>query len=365
MTRTAATPAATARHGGTPFGVLPTGDTVHRFTLANGDVTMRVLDYGGIVQSLETPDRQGIRQDVVLGFDDLEGYLHRSPYFGALIGRYGNRIATGRFTLDGTTHTLAANNGPHALHGGLTGFDKVRWQVLDATDRSLVLRHVSRDGDEGYPGTLTATVTYTLTADNRWVIDYEATTDRATPVNLTQHTYWNLRGHGAEPVLQHELQLVADAFTPVDATLIPTGVLQPVAGTPFDFRTPQPIGARIDAAHEQLRHGSGYDHNFVLAGPRDAAGVRFAAQVREPATGRTLAMSTTEPGVQFYVGNFLDGRITGKGGAVYARHSAFCLEAQHFPDSPNQPAFPSTILRPGERRTSRTEYAFGVDTQQP
>jgi aldose 1-epimerase len=362
VTSTAAT---TARHGGTPFGVLPTGDTVHVFTLANGDVTMRVLDYGGIVQSLETPDRHGTRQDVVLGFDDLDGYLRRSPYFGALIGRYGNRIAKGQFTLDGTVYTLAANNGPNALHGGLTGFDKVRWQVLQATDSSLVLRHVSRDGDEGYPGTLTATVTYTLTADNRWVIDYEATTDKATPVNLTQHTYWNLRGNGEEPVLEHELQLAADAFTPVDSTLIPTGVLQPVAGTPFDFRTPQPIGARIDAADEQLRYGGGYDHNFVLTGAGDAAGLRLVAQVREPVSGRTLAMSTTEPGVQFYSGNFLDGSVTGKRGAVYARRSGFCLETQHFPDSPNQPAFPSTILRPGERRTSRTVYAFGVNTQRP
>jgi len=365
VTCTAATPAATARHGGTPFGVLPSGDTVHVFTLANGDVTMRVLDYGGIVQSLETPDRQGTRQDVVLGFDDLEGYLRRSPYFGALIGRYGNRIAKGRFTLDGTVYTLAANSGPHALHGGLTGFDKVRWQVLQATDSSLVLRHVSRDGDEGYPGTLTATVTYTLTADHRWVIDYEATTDTATPVNLTQHTYWNLRGHGADPVQEHELQLAANAFTPVDSTLIPTGVLQPVAGTPFDFRTSQPIGARIDADDEQLRYGGGYDHNLVVSGPGDAAGLRRVAQVREPVSGRTLTMSTTEPGVQFYTGNVLDGSVTGKRGVAYVRRSGFCLEAQHFPDSPNQPAFPSTILRPGERRTSRTVYAFGVDAQRP
>lgn len=346
--------------GGAPFGVLPNGDSVHLYTLRNGDVTMRVMDYGGIVQSLETPDRTGTRGDIVLGYDSLQGYLESSPYFGALIGRYGNRIANGRFTLDGATYTLATNNGPNALHGGVVGFDKVRWEVQAASDTSLVLRHVSTDGNEGYPGTLTSTVTYTLTADNRWIIDYEATTDKATPVNLTQHTYWNLSGNGAQPILQHNLQLFAEQFTPVDTTLIPTGALQAVAGTPFDFRTPIAIGARINAADTQLRYGGGYDHNFVLGGARDSAGLVHAAQVVEPVTGRTLDVHTTEPGIQFYSGNFLDGSITGKRREVHARRTGFCLETQHFPDSPNQAAFPSTILRPGTTLTSRTVYVFGV-----
>jgi len=345
---------------GEPFGVLPNGDSVRVFTLRNGDVTMRVTDYGGIVLSLETPDRTGTRGDIVLGHDDLDGYLTSSPYFGALIGRYGNRIAAGRFTLGDSTYTLATNNGPNALHGGTAGFDKVRWAVMLATDTSLTLRHVSRDGDEGYPGTLTATVTYALTPDNRWVIEYEARTDQPTPVNLTQHSYWNLSGNASVPVLDHALTIHAASYTPVDRTLIPTGVLAPVRGTPFDFQRPALIGARIADDHEQLRHGAGYDHNFVLTGARDAGGLVHAAHVSEPTSGRTLDVYTTEPGVQFYSGNFLDGTITGKRGAVYARRTGFCLETQHFPDSPNHPAFPSTILHPGTTLTSRTEYRFGV-----
>ncbi len=345
---------------GEPFGVLPNGDSVQVFTLRNGDVSMRVTDYGGIVLSLETPDLTGARGDIVLGFDHLDGYVRSSPYFGALIGRYGNRIAKGRFTLGDSTYALATNNGPNALHGGTVGFDKVRWNVVLATDSSLTLRHVSRDGDEGYPGTLTATVTYTLTPDNRWVIDYEATTDKPTPVNLTQHTYWNLSGNGAQPVLDHALTVHAATYTPVDGTLIPTGVLAPVRGTPFDFQRAVPIGARIEADDEQLRRGGGYDHNFVLTGARDGAGLVHAAHVVEPASGRTLDVYTTEPGVQFYSGNFLDGTITGKRGAVYTKRTGFCLETQHYPDSPNHPAFPSTILQPGTKMTSRTIYAFGV-----
>lgn len=356
----AVTTANVVRAGGAPFGVLPNGDSVHLYTLRNGDVTMRVMDYGGIVQSLETPDRAGTRGDIVLGYDSLQGYLESSPYFGALIGRYGNRIANGRFTLDGATYTLATNNGPNALHGGVVGFDKVRWEVQAASDTSLVLRHVSMDGNEGYPGTLTSTVTYTLTADNRWIIDYEATTDKATPVNLTQHTYWNLGGNGAQPILQHNLQLFAEQFTPVDTTLIPTGALQAVAATPFDFRTPNAIGARINDTDTQLRYGGGYDHNFVLGGARDSAGLVHAAQVVEPVTGRTLDVHTTEPGIQFYSGNFLDGTITGKRREVHAHRTGFCLETQHFPDSPNQAAFPTTVLRPGTTLTSRTVYTFGV-----
>lgn len=358
VTSAEATDAVSVR--GAPFGVLPNGDSVHVYTLRNGDVSMRVMDYGGIVLSLETPDRAGKRGDIVLGYDSLPGYLESSPYFGALIGRYGNRIAKGRFSLDGATYSLATNNGPNALHGGVTGFDKVRWDVQAASDTSLVLRHVSKDGDEGYPGTLTSTVAYTLTADNRWVIDYQATTDKATPVNLTQHTYWNLSGTGAQPILQHDVQLFAEQFTPVDTTLIPTGTLQAVAGTPFDFRTPYAIGARINANDTQLRYGGGYDHNFVLGGVRDSAGLVHAAQVIEPVSGRTLDVHTTEPGIQFYSGNFLDGTITGKRGEVYAQRTGFCLETQHYPDSPNQAAFPTTVLRPGSTLTSRTVYSFGV-----
>lgn len=354
------TSSASAVQTGEPFGVLPSGDSVSVFTLRNGDLTMRVMDYGGTVLSLETPDARGTRGDIVLGHDNLDGYLKSSPYFGALIGRYGNRIAKGTFSVDGERYTLVTNNGPNSLHGGTTGFDKVRWNVVVATDTSLTLRYVSRNGEEGYPGTLTSTVTYTLTDDNRWVIDYEAATDKATPVNLTQHTYWNLSGNGAQPILGHELLLAANEITPVDSTLIPTGGLQPVAGTPFDFRTATAIGTRIGANDTQLRFGGGYDHNFVLSGQRDSAGLAHAARVVEPTSGRTLDVYTTEPGIQFYSGNFLDGTITGKRGAVYAQRTGFCLETQHYPDSPNQPAFPSTILEPGKTLRSRTIYSFGV-----
>lgn len=330
------------------------------YTLRNGEMVMRVTDYGGIVLSLHTPDRLGTPGDVVLGFDRVEDYRTQSPYFGALIGRYANRIARGRFTLGDATYALDTNHAPNALHGGTVGFDKVRWTVVQATDTRLVLRYVSRDGEEGYPGTLTTTVTYTLTSDNRWVIDYEASTDKATPVNLTQHTYWNLSANGAQSVLDHVLTLHAATYTPVDSTLIPTGVLAPVRGTPFDFQRGTPIGARIAADHEQLRYGGGYDHNFVLTGARDANGLTHAAHVAEPLSGRTLDVFTTEPGVQFYSGNFLDDTVIGKRGAVYTNHTGFCLETQHFPDSPNQVAFPSTVLQPGATLTSRTIYAFGV-----
>jgi len=357
---TEATMSGSTGTAGEPFGVLPNGDAVRVFTLRNGDVAMRVTDYGGIVLSVETPDRTGTPGDIVLGHDDLDRYLTSSPYFGALIGRYGNRIAEGRFTLGDTVYALARNHGPHALHGGTVGFDQVRWRVMRATDTSLVLRHVSRDGDQGYPGTLTATVTYTLTPDNRWAIEYEARTDQPTPVNLTQHNYWNLGGNASASVLDHVLTIQAATYTPVDRTLIPLGVLAPVRGTPFDFQRPARIGARIADDHQQLRHGGGYDHNFVLTGTRDERGLVHAAHVSEPTSGRTLDVYTTEPGVQFYSGNALDGHITGKRGAVYAQHAGFCLETQHFPDSPNHPAFPSTILHPGTTLTSRTEYRFGV-----
>ena len=345
-----------------PIGVLPTGDTVTAYTLTNANrVALRVMTYGGIVMSLRTPDRDGALDDIVLGYDDLAGYLKSTPYFGAIVGRYANRIARGQFALDGVTHRLAANNGVNSLHGGLKGFDKVLWKAapFDSLDRlGLVLTYISPDGDEGYPGTLSVTVTYTLTDRNEFIIDYHATTDTATPVNLTQHTYWNLAGEGSGTVLDQQVAIDADAFTPVDTTLIPTGVLQPVNGTAFDLRTPMAIGARIDEPDVQLKTAGGYDHNFVLR--RSAEGMVHAARVVDSKSGRTLDVTTTEPGLQFYSGNFLDGTIAGKQGHVYGFRNGFCLETQHFPDSPNQSSFPSTILRPGATYMSRTVFTFGV-----
>ena len=345
-----------------PFGVLPSGDSVHLFTLTNArGVELRVIDYGGLVISLKTKDRAGALADIVLGFDSLDGYLKSSPYFGALVGRYANRIAKGRFTLDGAAYTLAVNNGPNALHGGLRGFDKVVWRAEpkdDSTGVGVVLSYTSRDGEEGYPGNLNVRVTYTLTDRNAFAIDYLATADKATPINLTQHSYFNLAGDGAGDVLGHVVAIDADRYTPVDTTLIPTGTLEDVAGTPFDFRRGSAIGDHIGDANEQLRRAGGYDHNFVLN--RTGPGLQHAVRVVEPKSGRTLDAETTEPGVQFYTGNFLDGTITGKGGHVYKRRNGFCLETQHFPDSPNQPSFPSTILRPGAEYRSRTVYTFGV-----
>jgi aldose 1-epimerase len=346
-----------------PFGQLPDGRGVEQFTLVNvHGVEARVMTYGAIITVLRVPDRAGRLEDVVFGFDDLAGYLHDPPYFGAVVGRYANRIARGEFTLDGVTYHLARNNGPNSLHGGLRGFDKVLWTgepFRTDSGAGVALRYTSRDGEEGYPGTLAVRVAYTLTADDRLVVDYEAATDRATPVNLSQHTYFNLHGAGRGDILDHLLTLDASAFTPVDSTLIPTGEIAPVAGTPFDFRTATAIGARIAAANEQLRFGQGYDHNWVLdrAG---GAGLVHAARLADPVSGRTLDVSTTEPGIQFYSGNFLDGSITGKGGQLYRRRTALCLETQHFPDSPNHPSFPSTILRPGVTARSRTVFAFGV-----
>jgi aldose 1-epimerase len=357
---TAGEPAMTRSVSRMPFATTPAGQPVELFTLTNPrGMEVRAITYGGIILSLRTPDRDGRLGDIVLGYDSLDGYLRKTPYFGAIIGRYGNRIAGGRFTLDGRTYPLATNDGPNHLHGGVRGFDKVVWagEPLD-TDSAVgvVFTYASPDGEEGYPGTLHARVTYTLTDDGRLIVDYRATTDQATPVNFTQHTYFNLAGAG--DILGHELMIVADRYTPVDATLIPTGELASVEGTPFDFRTPTTIGARIGADHVQLRNGLGYDHNFVL--DRDGPGLMHAARVVEPTSGRTLDVWTTEPGLQFYSGNFLDGSITGKGGRVYAHRTGFCLETQHFPDSPNQPAFPTTIVRPGEEYRSRTVIGFGV-----
>lgn len=363
-TTTVASPAAQPGMTRAPYGRLPDGREVEQFTLRNAHgVEVRAITYGALLTAVRTPDRAGRVEDVTFGFDNLAGWSTRNgPYFGALVGRYGNRIARGRFTLDGATYTLAVNNGPNHLHGGLRGFDKVLWTAEPGTgaDPSVTLRYTSPDGEEGYPGALSVRVTYTLTAADALVVDYEATTTKATPVNLTQHTYWNLGGAvGTRGILDHVLQLDASAFTAVDSTLIPTGQLAPVQGTPFDFRTPTAIGARIGQADPQLKFGGGYDHNWVLdRGGR--SGLVRAARLADPVSGRTLEVSTTEPGIQFYSGNFLDGTVTGKGGRAYAYRSGLALETQHFPDSPNQPQFPSTVLRPGATYRSQTVFAFGV-----
>jgi len=342
------------------FGKTADGTPVDLYTLSNANgFEAAITNYGGIIVSIKTPDRDGKLGDVVLGFDNLDGYLGNHPFFGALIGRYGNRIAKGRFTLDGQVYKLAVNDGANSLHGGIKGFDKVVWQAREINSPdgpSLELKYLSKDGEEGYPGNLSVTVVYTVTADNSLKIDYKATTDKATPVNLTNHAYYNLAGQG--DVLGHELKLFASRFTPTDAGLIPTGELRSVKGTPFDFTTLTPIGARINADDEQLKRAGGYDHNFVL----DSGGGKLAqaAEVYEPTTGRVMDVYTTEPGVQFYTGNFLDGTIKGKGGRVYAKRSGLCLETQHFPDSPNHPEFPSTILKPGVEYHTTTVYRFSA-----
>lgn len=343
-----------------PWGTTQDGTAVELYTLTNSHgVEVRAMTYGGIITNIRVPDRSGNMGDVVLGFDTLAGYLKDSPYFGAVVGRYGNRIAKGQFTLDGRTYKLAVNNGPNHLHGGIKGFDKQVWSArpIDGpTGIGVAFTRVSPDGEEGYPGNLTATVTYTLTDANQLIVKYEAATDKATPVNLTQHTYFNLAGSG--DILAHVLTLNASRYTPVDATLIPTGEIAPVEGTPFDFRSATPIGARISKADPQMKNGNGYDHNWVL--DRAGQGLQLAARVVEPRTGRTLEVSTTEPGVQFYSGNFLDGTVKGKQGAVYQFRSGFCLETQHFPDSPNHPAFPTTIVAPGQPHSSETVFTFGI-----
>jgi aldose 1-epimerase len=347
------------------FGTTRDGQSVEAFTLTNAHgLELSAITYGGIIVSLRTPDRSGRLDDIVLGFDDLDGYLTDSPYFGAIVGRYANRIAGGRLTLDDVTYQLATNDGEHHLHGGVRGFDKVVWKAepFDGPRGSgVAFTHRSPDGDEGYPGTLDARVTYALTDRDELIVDYYATTDRATHVNLTQHTYFNLAGDGARDVLEHELTIRASRFTPVDMTLIPTGELAPVEDTPLDFRTPTSLGARIDHAHEQIRNGRGYDHNYVL--DRDGSALAHAARVTEPSTGRVLDVHTTEPGLQLYSGNFLGqvgAGVRGKAGRVYGARSGFSLETQHFPDSPNKPQFPSTVLRAGAVYRSRTVFSFGA-----
>jgi len=343
------------------FGEIPGGQKVDLYTLTNSSgLKAEIMTYGAIVVSLQVPDRGGKFDDIVLGYNDLDDYIKNNPYFGAIVGRYGNRIGKGKFTLDGVQYTLATNNGENHLHGGVKGFDKIVWQAEPIKHREGVgvkLTYLSKDGEEGYPGNLSCTVTYTLTERNELKIEYLATTDKPTVVNLTHHGYFNLTGC-KQDILGHELMLNADQFTPVDAGLIPTGELRPVKGTVMDFTRPTPIGARIDSDYEQLKFGGGYDHNWVVNwGGRS---LTLAARVYEPATGRVMEVLTTEPGIQFYCGNFLDGTITGKNGIVYKHRYGFCLETQHYPESPNKPGFPSTVLRPGQEYQTTTIYRFSI-----
>lgn len=343
------------------FGRMPDGRVVDLYTLTNRNgMEVAITNYGGIVVSLLAPDRAGKLADVVLGFDDLAGYLGGNPFFGALVGRYANRIANAEFKLDGVEYHLARNNGPNSLHGGTKGFDKKLWAAHDVSKQNpaLELACQSPDGEEGYPGDLSVRVVYTLTDSNELKIDYRATTDKDTVLNLTNHSYFNLAGQGNGDVLRHLLMINADRFTPIDSTLIPTGELRNVEGTPFDFRRATAVGARIGADEEQLRFGKGYDHNFVLN--RKDNGLVLAARVTDPESGRVMEVLTTQPGVQFYSGNFLDGSVRGKGGQAYGRRSALCLETQHFPNSPNQPNFPSTELKPGQSFHEITVFKFGT-----
>jgi aldose 1-epimerase len=344
------------------FGTLDDGTKVWRYTLTNSRIRVRIITYGGIVQTIEVPDRRGRVTNVALGFATLDDYVasnNPGPYFGALIGRYANRIAKGTFTLDGVTHTLPINNDPNSLHGGIDSFDKKVWTPTtgknSAGDPTLRLDLTSPDGDQGYPGTLRSTATYTVTDDSIRV-DYRATTDKATVVNLTNHSYFNLAGEGTGDIYDHLMQLNANRYTPVDSTLIPTGQLAPVAGTPLDFTKPVAIGDRIRDNFEQLVFGLGYDHNWVVNG----SGFRLAARVTEPTSGRVLSMFSDQPGIQFYSGNFLDGTLYGTSGRQYRQGDGFALETQHFPDSPNQANFPSTVLRPGDTYRTSTVYTFGT-----
>ena len=345
------------------FGNLPSGEPVSLYTLTNANgIEASITDFGGRIVKLLVPDRQGELEDVALGFDGLDGYLEKNPYFGALVGRYANRIAGAKFVLGGKPYTLAANNGTNALHGGIHGFDKVLWksaEIVDDGAPALELKYHSADGEEGYPGNLDVRVIYQLTEGNELKVEYFATVDRKTVLNLTNHSYFDLAGQGRGNVLDHVVTIHADRFTPVDEKLIPTGELRSVEGTPFDFRRPVRVGERIDQKEEQLKLGLGYDHNFVIN--RTGSGLELAARAVEPNSGRVLEVLTTQPGVQFYTGNHLDGSVRGKGGVVYGFRSGFCLETQHFPDSPNQPSFPSTELDPGQEFRSSTVFRFGLD----
>jgi aldose 1-epimerase len=343
------------------FGKMPDGQAIELYTLNNSSgMQVAITNYGGRIVALTVPDRNGKMDDVVLGFDDLPGYLTNNPYFGALIGRYGNRIGGAKFTLDGKEYHLAANDGPNSLHGGLKGFDKVVWKAhpVEGNHPALELTYLSKDGEEEYPGNLKVKVVYTLMGNNALQIDYSATTDKDTVLNLTNHSYFNLSGQGNGDILKTQMMIDASQFTPVDATLIPTGELRSVEGTPFDFRKPTAIGERINGDDEQLKLGKGYDHDFVL--DRSGHGLTLAARAVDPDSGRVLEVLTTQPGIQLYTGNFLDGTVHGKGGKVYGRRSAFCLETQHFPDSPNKPNFPSTELKPGQAYHETTVFKFSI-----
>jgi len=342
------------------FGHVPDGTTIHLYTLTNAKGTVaKIMTYGATVTELWVADRTGRKRDIVFGFDSLDGYRGPQPYFGAIVGRYGNRIAKGHFTLDGTQYTLATNNGPNALHGGIKGFDKVVWQAqpVDVEHAAAVkFTYHSADGEEGYPGNLDVSVTYTLTDDNELKLDYTATTDKATVLNVTNHSYFNLAGADSGTVLDQVMYLNADNYTPVDSTLITTGEIAPVAGTAFDFRKPMAIGARLNAP--ELKEVGGYDINYVVNG--EAGKMRLAARAEDPKSGRTMEVWTTQPGIQFYIAIGLDGSIKGKHGAAYPKYGAFCLETQHYPDSPNHPNFPSTVLRPGQTYSQQTVFKFSA-----
>ncbi len=345
------------------FGTTPDGKEADLYILTSKNgMEVSITNYGGTVTSIRVPDKNGKLADVVLGYDTLDGYVADKVYFGATVGRYCNRIGHAEFSIDGVKYTLAKNNGDNTLHGGIKGFNKALWEARDVTkgdEPALELKYTSKDGEEGFPGNLMTTVVYTLTNRNELKIDYSATTDKKTVVNLTNHTYFNLAGPGSGDVMKTVLRIEADKLTPVDSGLIPTGEMKSVEGTPFDFRKPTQIGARIDQDDEQLKLGKGYDHNFVLI-KNKPSGLTLAARAEEPTTGRVLEVWTTEPGVQLYTGNFLDGTIHGKGGTAYERRTAFCLETQHFPDSPNHASFPSTLLSPGQRYHTTTIYKFSV-----
>lgn len=345
-----------------PFGTTKDSIPVDKYILKNDKgMEISIITYGGIITSWTAPDKNGDYKDIVLGFNNVQGYENGSPYFGALIGRYGNRIANAKFSLDGTEYKLAANDGQNHLHGGVKGFDKVVWKAAEETTdstASIVLTYLSKDMEEGYPGNLETKVTYTLDNNDELHVLYEATTDKKTVVNLTQHTYFNLSGDFSKSILDTEVSLNADAYLPVDATLIPTGELRPVEGTPFDFRQPKPIAKDIEVENEQLKRGGGYDHCWVLNNQNE--GVRLAATAHDPQTGRLLEVYSDEPGIQLYTGNFLDGTLPSKQGGTYGHRTGFCLETQHYPDSPNQEAFPSVVLNPGDNYVSKTSFKFSV-----